>query len=457
MTPFISFLIILLISSPSYAQTTHPKQPTSRPTSYSTSRPNKQTKKRYYRRTNKRYYRRYYRRQRTFEMRRYSLDLITIGQGDWLFTYFGHNALHLKDYAHARDINFNFGTFSMHNPIQLIKDYIQFKMRYWVAIESYSYAIRRYTWMNRTFSLRKIFLSNKESITLAKYLYNHAKYENRIYPYHHYKSNCSTKLRDGLALAIGPTFKKYAQQKRGWTYRKHIRDKMRPNPFILLFMDFGMGPMADRPLTWWEDMFLPDQLEAYLAAPFWQKIRHKKLVSTAKIIYKRTKPPSWNWNVYPLIYGQILLILLLAAFFWKKTKFRFFFRLLMFFVAFLGTILAFMMFATKMPEPPNNANILLFHPFHWWVWWKTSSSRWKLESTPRLLRHYFMIHLIIGLIYLILKIFSVVPIQTNLHYFIFMLSISLMAIIYFIIYPYPSSIEEDSEQTSTEKNISSSH
>ncbi len=390
-----------------------------------TTRPSKDAFKR---RSRRRYGR--YQRRRWMGKHRYEFELITIGQGDWLFTYFGHNAIHMRDFLNRRNINFNFGTFSVRRPWRLIKNYLQFKMRYWLGIEDYHLAIMRYAWMDRTFEARKLFLTEKESRILGHYLYNHAKFENRFYDYHHYKSNCSTKIRDGLALALGKVFREHARKKRGWTYRKHIREKMKPNPLIMLFMDFGMGPMADHPLTWWEDMFLPDQLEAYLAAPFWKKIRHRPLVSAPKILYKRTKAPPWNWNVNALIYGQILLILLLAFGLWNKESFRSFFRWVIFFMAVFGSLLAFLMFATKMPEPPNNANILLFHPLHWWAWWMLSKRRFQQPQNLLWLKRYFALHLVLGSLYLLLKLTPLVPVQTNLHYFIYMLTVSAIGFFY---------------------------
>ena len=375
-----------------------------------------------------------------FKKRRYRVRLLTIGQGDWLFTYFGHNAIRLTDLRLQRDLNFNFGTFGGDNPAKLVMDYIQFRMRYWLSLAYPGLALRRYRDKDRSYRERDILLTPTESHKLATYLRTHALRKNRFYSYHHYTSNCSTKIRDALLKVIGPSFKEKAMIKRGATYRKLVMQKTRPNPFVMLFMDFGMGPYADRELTWWEEMFLPDKLESYMASTFWKQKRGRPLVSKVNHSYKRKAGAPWPFEPISLIYLQLMVLAGLGFWLRKGRRFRVWARWVFAWFALLGSILAFMMFLTKMPEPPSNANIILFHPFHWMIWWWASKKRWALPEVQQMVRWYLIIHVVLGALYLLLKLVGIVPVQTNMHYIVY--AMGLFGLTAWILREHPPTAEE---------------
>jgi hypothetical protein len=366
---------------------------------------------------------------------RYRLYLATMGTGHWLFTYFGHNAIRIHDRQRGTDINYNFGTFSIDPSIagiwKMLREYLQFSMQYWLSEERYHWSLSRYRHEDRTYWLRELFLTEAEAERLVGHLREHALPQNRNYPYHHYTNNCSTKLRDALALALGKEFLHQAQVKRGQTYRKLVLERMKDNPIVMIGMDFGMGPPADRELTWAEEMFLPEKLDEYVAAAFWQQHRDRALANSETIVYRRQHPPAW-WPISPtsFVYLWALCWALLGLALWRSRFFRWWMRLLLLKMSILGFALALMMFGSKFPEPPGNANILFFHPLHLLAWWWLSKRRWpKISSRLRsAVRTYLYLHLAVGLVYLLLKAIGIAPHQVNLHYVIFaMASLGLAA------------------------------
>ena len=356
---------------------------------------------------------------RTHLFGKYKLRLVTIDEGDWLFTYFGHNAIMVKSPYYSASRGYNFGTFVVRDVVKLLNQYLQYNLQYWLSVQSESLMLYIYKRENRTYRERILQLTAKEKRVMLEHLREHSKPENKKYQYHHYTNNCSTKIRDAFAKAIGPDFHKYAQQKRGWTYRKHVMRKMKSNIGIMLFMDWGMGPFADKPLTLWEEMFLPDVFEAYVSADFWKNIRGRTLVGRPRRLLTRNKGKPFGWNVRIVVYGFFFFCFLLGLYTFRKRAFRFWLRTFMLFMTLSGAALFFMIFFTKMPEPPKNANVLFFHPFHVFAWWFLARKRWYTAKVTAFLKRYFLAHVALGVMYLFCKLIGQVPLQLNLHYFVF--------------------------------------
>lgn len=361
--------------------------------------------------------------------RRYDLYLATMREGDWLFTYFGHNALRVRDRRFGEDINYNFGTFGFEPTLQgafrAIHEYLQFKMKYWLGLQSFSGSIRWYHRQDRTYNIRDLYLTPQEAEKLVRYLRWHAREENRFYPYHHYDNNCSTKVRDALLLIVGPEFQKRALVNRGQTYRRLVMEKVRANPIVAILMDFGMGPPADKELTWWQEMFLPEKVEEYMSQPFWAQIRGKPLVGPARVLTRRKAQPAW-WQILtpPVwIYGFTVLWVLSGFLLFSRRTFRTWTRTLLLMMGGLGLALFGMMVFSKFPEPPGNANFFFYHPFHWLVWWWMGKTRWSRYPEYRTrTRWYVAIHVVVAVVYLLLKVIQVVPYQINTHYILFVIA-----------------------------------
>ena len=300
---------------------------------------------------------------------RYRIRLVTMGPGNWLFTYFGHNALEVLNRDSGRGSSYNFGTFSVAKPLDLLQDYLQFRLRYWLSVTSPRVAFIHYRHEDRGYTVQDLKLSQHETTVLVKHLQNHALPQNQFFPYHHYTNNCSTKVRDALSLAIGPVFKEMAQKRQGHSYRSNVRQATQPNKILMILMDFAMGPYSDQPQTLWEDMFLPEYVQSYVADPVWVKLRGQPLASPIQTLYQRKASPPWNWKPEWIVASLAFLWILLGVASGSGQWFRRWFRFSILLMALLGSLLAFMMFFTKMPEPPKNANLLVYHPLLWILWW----------------------------------------------------------------------------------------
>ena len=358
---------------------------------------------------------------------RYSVYLVTMDPGDVLYASFGHNAIRVVDYQLGTDLLYNFGTFALPRKVsfgavsKFAMDYLNFRLNYWVSRQRASYAVRLYRYLNRTYRERKLLLTEREKEVLVGWLRTHHLRKNRYYHYHHYQRNCSTKVRDALKATLGADFRRLANVRTKSSFRKEVMVMMRTNPALMVAMDFGMGPYADKPITRWQQFFLPHHLEKYTTLPVWQKKRGRPLVAKAIVRYQRKGAAPPTWKPHWFVYGLLGLWLLIAALLWKRDWFRIWFRLFLIPLSLMGLVLGFMMFFTGMPEPPKNANLLLYHPFHLLAWWFVSRLRWQTPRVFAFLEWYVLGHLLVGGLYLLAKLVGITPVQTNLHYFLLVL------------------------------------
>ncbi len=356
---------------------------------------------------------------RPFE--RYRVFLLTVGPGDWIYSYFGHNAIRVVDRVKRSSYNYNFGTFGFPSDfsgvLKFVWDYLQLDLKYSLSRQTMREMINRYRWQDRDFNMRELLLSPEEKKKLVEYLRWHYREENRDYTYHHYRANCSTKVRDALRVAVGDVFWERAQVKRGATYRKLVLEKVRKNPLLMVGMDFGMGPPADRELTWWEEMFLPEKLEEYAAAGFWRELRGRPLASSPpRILNRRRKAPHKLPFSPPLfIYLLAVSIGLIGLGLVGRPRFSLWSTSTLTLFALSGSGLLFLIFLSEFPTPKGNANAFFFHPLHLLPLF-LMRKRPLSPGKKRFLTLYFVLHSVGIALYLLLRFLRLVPPQENFHY-----------------------------------------
>src|SRR5690606_34839294 len=96
---------------------------------------------------------------------------------------------------------------------------------------------------------------------LADALAWRARPENARYPYDYFNSNCATQVRDALDAALGGTLRQQlVGRSRGNTYRSESVRLASPAWWMWIGFDLGFGPYAYRPLSRWEEGFVPMRL-----------------------------------------------------------------------------------------------------------------------------------------------------------------------------------------------------
>jgi hypothetical protein len=120
---------------------------------------------------------------------------------------------------------------------------------------------KNYIRTNRDITLYTLDLPTDKKEAVLLFAENNMLPENRNYAYHHFWDNCATRIRDILDMAVDGQFKAEFGQERGrYTFRQHIRRHTWARPFFDWILNFWMGQDIDRPITVWDEMFLPSEI-----------------------------------------------------------------------------------------------------------------------------------------------------------------------------------------------------
>ncbi|HYH78182.1 MAG TPA: DUF4105 domain-containing protein [Longimicrobium sp.] len=223
--------------------------------------------------------------------------LLTMGPGDPVWEKFGHNALWVHDPATGSEKAYNYGMFDFRQE-NFILNFARGRMDYWMeGFDAYLTA-DHYRQLNRSVWAQELNLTPAQARRVAELLRRNELPENRFYRYDYYRDNCSTRLRDILDQVLGGALKRATEsQASGTTYRWHTRRLMgqgAANGPMFTAIDFGLGPAADRPISRWEQMFLPMKLHDEVAALRVPDAngRPVPLVVREQTMFTATRPPE---------------------------------------------------------------------------------------------------------------------------------------------------------------------
>ena len=190
--------------------------------------------------------------------------LMTMGPGRLVWERFGHNAIWIHDPAASPDQAYNYGLFDFQQQNFLLR-FIKGQMWYWMdgfPAESYVRAYRR---TNRSVYLQELNLPPAARLELQRFLRWNQLPANRFYHYDYYRDNCSTRVRDALDRVLGGTIRAQTDAvPAGTTYRFHTQRLTANDPLIFTGLLLALGQGVDRPLSRWEEMFLPMEMREHL-------------------------------------------------------------------------------------------------------------------------------------------------------------------------------------------------
>jgi len=195
--------------------------------------------------------------------------LLTFDPGGLIWERFGHNALWIRDKRNESDWAYDYGRFSFGTTVG---DVLRFAGRFAAADMRYSMGegdarayLASYQQAGRSIWAQELDLPPPARIALRDFLAWNIKDENKHYQYHYYLDNCSTRIRDALDRVIGGQLKAWAESvKTESTYRDHTRRTTENSLTTYTLLMLGLGQPVDRPVSAWEEMFLPISLRPYL-------------------------------------------------------------------------------------------------------------------------------------------------------------------------------------------------
>ena len=183
--------------------------------------------------------------------------LLTFGWGEVSWERFGHNAIWIKDRTRGTDITYNWGMFDFRQP-RFVWRFVTGDTRYWMEAFSLDVMLTAYRQENRSVLAQELNLTPAQRLKLQQFVQWNALPENKFYRYDYYRDNCSTRLRDAIDHALsGQLQTSTVSRMTSGTYRWHTQRLMTGDIPLYTGVTFALSARADKPLSIWEEMFLP--------------------------------------------------------------------------------------------------------------------------------------------------------------------------------------------------------
>lgn len=188
------------------------------------------------------------------------IGIVTMSPGEEYWARFGHNAIVVEDPARGLTLSYNYGYFDFDQPGFLAR-FLRGEMRYQLVVMTLQNDLKSYAAEGRGANLQWLALTPEQARAVGDFLTWNALPENTEYRYDYFTDNCSTRVRDVIDRALGGSLsRQMSSRSHGLTYRAEALRLGAGVPWLHLGMHAGLGPYADRPLSIWDEAFVPQRL-----------------------------------------------------------------------------------------------------------------------------------------------------------------------------------------------------
>ena len=351
------------------------------------------------------------------------MKLAVMGPGNQLYFWFGHIGLVVENKNTGKARYYDWGVFSFEDD-NFFYDFAFGRLLYSCMVSPADVNYKNYIYYQRDITLYTLDLPADVKMKILRLAENNILPENRDYYYHFFKDNCATRIRDIVDLGLDGKFReKYGNAPGRYTLRQHIRRHTWFSPFFDWVLNFWMGQVIDKPITVWDEMFLPSEIArrisefSYVAADG----QERPLVSSVEVVHRSVgrpavlEVPRLQWPrelMFSLLFSAAILFS-----YWRfgnRKSFTISLGLLqsmlgIFFGA-IGSILFFMSFFTDHDYTFENSNIFFVNPFFFaliplGLLFAFSKSPKKRFVSGWLMRLFWTYVLLGGLLTMVIKLF----------------------------------------------------
>lgn len=226
------------------------------------------------------------------------IGLVTMDPGETYWERFGHNAILVAPEDGSEPTLYNYGYFDFDEPGFLLR-FARGDMRYRLLALPLGEDLAYYREVGRGVNLLWLDVAPERAQQLADFLSWNALPDNASYRYDYFTDNCATRVRDALDIALGGVLKaQLSGRSHGLTYRDEALRLGAPVGWMALGMHLGMGPFGDRPLSLWQEAFVPmrlrDDLHEVLTTNGHPVIVAEQTLNVARLPPEPQEPPRWR-------------------------------------------------------------------------------------------------------------------------------------------------------------------
>ena len=291
------------------------------------------------------------------------IGVLVMEPGEVFWERFGHIAILVEDRAAGTATSYNFGFFDLDEP-GFLGNFVRGRMRYYLMALPLADDLASYREEGRGVGVQWLDLDPAQARALAAALADNARPENARYRYDYYLDNCSTRVRDALDRALGGELRRQLSgRSRGNTWRSESVRLAWPAKWMAFGFHVGLGGVADKPLSRWDEAFIPMRLRESLREV--KRADGKPLVSSSEILlpHKLSQPPEEEprWRFKALLMGLGLAM----GVTWLRARQRVVAALALPFwtvCGVAGSLMAFIWFGTDHFAGHGNENLLLLSP-----------------------------------------------------------------------------------------------
>jgi len=299
------------------------------------------------------------------------ISLMTVAQGEEVYSLFGHSALRVRDPYQRLDRCYNYGTFDFDQPNFLLK-FCQGKLLYSLDTEPY----RGFEYGNiqdrRAMREQLLNLDKTQRQRLFDLLETNALPQNRSYKYDFFYDNCATRIRDIVEEAFEYQVRfdssGLAQPK---TMRQLLRPYLEVHPWTQFGIDLVLGYAADRSANAEDFMFLPDYVHDMFANAKVGNEARPLVVSERNVPEYSFPRPDWQPGFFGRPFWVMCLVALVGLLCMAHPRNERVFDFIFWFVLGLAGLVMFLLwFATDHSATKVNANLLWALPTHLLFFWR---------------------------------------------------------------------------------------
>lgn len=238
------------------------------------------------------------------------VSIVTCGNGEDIYSLFGHSAVRVYDPSLNIDRAYNFGTFNFEKP-GFTLNFLRGKLLYELRVSTYERFLLSYHYEKRSVKEQVLALTPQEAQKLFIALERNALPENKEYWYDFYFDNCTTRIRDLLSKEIDEV--NYPEQPiKEVSFRDMLHENLGGVPWTKFGMDLILGESSDDQANVEEQMFLPQYFFDYIETT---QVSGKAIISTTNRVLEFPYVDSPNSVFTPELAMFLLLGIELLLFF----------------------------------------------------------------------------------------------------------------------------------------------